>query len=98
MEITVSYKATAKWEEQPTEVQTYDAEPQKNTRTLRLTDEVSASSYGIPVLIDESGRTFGPSDQLPGSDQSRAANDLEFAPEYLYGSPENQAFIEKFIR
>lgn len=31
-----------------------------------LTTEHSSSSYGIPVLVDEEGNAYGPSDILPG--------------------------------
>lgn len=31
----------------------------------RLTTEHAASSYGIPVLVDEEGNAYGPMDVLP---------------------------------
>jgi hypothetical protein len=97
METTITYKRMAPWETQPVEVQTYDAEPKPISVTLRLTDEHAASSYGIPVLVDESGQVYGAKDHLPGSDQSCAANDVAFAQEYLTAAPDVQKFIERFL-
>lgn len=31
-----------------------------------LTTDHSASSYGMPVLVDETGASYGPEDSLPG--------------------------------
>lgn len=38
------------------------------SRTYRLSDEHSASSYGIPVLVTEDGEQLGPSDYVYESD------------------------------
>lgn len=35
------------------------------TRTYRLTTDHAASSYGVPVLVDEDGVAYGPDDYLP---------------------------------
>jgi len=37
-------------------------------REWQLTDEHSASSYGIPVLIDWRGEAYGPEDSIPADE------------------------------
>jgi hypothetical protein len=37
----------------------------KTMAKMTLTTEHAASSYGIPVLVDEAGNAYGPDDKMP---------------------------------
>lgn len=48
-----------------TQVETLALRASLAQRRLRLTTDHAASSYGIPVAVDETGKAYGPGDILP---------------------------------
>ena len=49
-----------------------------------LTDEHAQSSYGVPVLVDETGRVYGSGDLTPGSALAVMVDDGHAVPDLLW--------------
>lgn len=67
------------------------------TRIMTLTTDHSASSYGVPALVDSDGNCYGPADVVPGTRRT-AKQCVEIAEGgYEEVPPESDRIISEFV-